>query len=134
MKSINHGVILELRKRASKSDHQKPYLENQDEQRLSTVNQQRGRQHQWQLISEPAQRDVVSNLIQNLRKKMTNIDRNNLQCRKKQPHNMKLICPIFFGLIELSPNPVIFRASRARTAGFALIYMSTSRFESKMIN
>ena len=61
----------------------KTRLENQDEQRLLTPNQRRGKQHQRQLNSDPTQRDVVSNRSQNLRKKRTNIDRNNIQRRKK---------------------------------------------------
>ena len=73
----------------------KTRLENQDEQRLLTPNQRRGKQHQRQLNSDPTQRDVVSNRSQNLRKKRTNIDRNNIQRRKKQPHNMELICMIY---------------------------------------
>ena len=51
-----------------RSNHQKPDLENQDEQRLSMARKRRGRQ----LNSDPTQRYVVYNISQNLKKKMTN--------------------------------------------------------------
>ena len=91
-KPWNH---LRAMKRAQKSDHQKSDLKNRDEQRLSTANQRQGRQHQRQLNFDPTQRDVVSNISQNLRKKRTNIDQNNLQRCKKKPHNMELIFLIY---------------------------------------
>ena len=42
----------------------KPDFENQDEQRLSTTSQLRGRQHKRQLNSDPTQGDVVPDISQ----------------------------------------------------------------------
>ena len=62
------------------SDHQKPDLENQDEQRLMMANQRRGRQHQRRLNFVPTQGDAAPNISQNLKKKRSaNIDQNSLQ-------------------------------------------------------
>ncbi|KAF3592249.1 hypothetical protein DY000_02024435 [Brassica cretica] len=57
------------------SDHQKPDLENQDEQGLMMANQRWGRQHQRRLNFVPTQGDAAPNISQTLRKKKSaNID------------------------------------------------------------
>ena len=84
-----------------KKEHRSQITKNQilktktSREYISMANHRRGKQHQWQLNSDPTQRDVVSNLSQNRKKKKTNIDWNNIQRRKKQSHNIELICLIY---------------------------------------
>ena len=118
-------------KKTKKLYHPKSDLENQDEQRLLTANQRRVKQHQWQLNSDPTQRNVVSNLSQNLRKKRTNIDWNNIQRRKKQPHNMELICLIYNKYQIISQKKKVRKNKSTEVSLFPVMVRSTAHRREK---
>ena len=95
-KSANRGAVLELWKITLKSDYQKTYRENQDEQRLSMASQRRETQHQRRQNFDPTQWDAVHNISRNLRKKRS------IQYWLEQhatlwetPYNWELINPIY---------------------------------------
>ncbi|WZY75678.1 hypothetical protein YC2023_022062 [Brassica napus] len=94
----------------------------------------RGRQHQRQLNSDPIQRDVVHNISQNLKKKRTNIDQNNLQHSKKQLHNWELISMIYNKCQIISHEMNVRKNTNTKLSFFSVMTRSTAhRKANKMI-
>ena len=62
---------------------------------------------------------------------MTNIDRNNIQRRKKQPHNMELICLIYNKYQIISQKKKTWKNKSTEMSLFMVIVRSTAHRKCK---
>lgn len=99
----------------------------------STRGRQHRRQHQRQLNSDPTQQDVVPKISQNLKKKRTNIDQNNLQHSEKQTHNWEFVSMIYNKYQIISQEMNVRKNKNTKVSLFSVMARSTAHRKGKRI-